>query len=114
VLITTREYAAKNPQKVRAFIEGRRRGVDFIYQNPTEAGRIVAKAYDMPEKVGIEAVQLMAKAKQWSHGDIDLKEYKTLAEGLKLTGELTSDVEWDKLIDASYLPDDLRKKSVLK
>jgi NitT/TauT family transport system substrate-binding protein len=111
VQVTTREYAEKNPEKIKALLEGRRRGVEFIYANPVEAGKIVAKAYKTSETVTVEAVQLMATARQWSTGEVTLPEYKTIAEGMKLTGELTGDVDWKRLFDIRYLPEDIRNKS---
>jgi NitT/TauT family transport system substrate-binding protein len=109
--IVTRDFAGKNPGKIRALLLGRRRGVDFIYANPTEAGKIVAKAYKISEDVAVEAVSAMAKAGQWSTGEIDLSEYNNMADGMRLTGELTGQVDWKALIDTSFLPDDLRAKS---
>ena len=112
-LVTTRDFANRNPDKMRALLEGRRRGVDFIYANPVEAGKIMAKHYKMDEGVAVEAVAGMAEARQWLYGELDITEYENLAEGMRLTGELTGAVDWRGLIDLSYLPDDLRKKSTL-
>lgn len=109
--VVTQQYAKKNPAKIRALLEGRRRGVDFIYANPEEAGRILAKAYKIDQAIAVQAVVAMAKARQWSAGEIDLVEYNNMAEGMRLTGELTGDVDWRSLIDTSFLPDDLRAKS---
>jgi len=109
--ITTRDFARKNPEKVRALLEGRRRGVDFIYANPVEAGKIVAKAYQISENVAVEAVTAMAAARQWAQGEINMVEYTNIAEGMRLTGELSGDVDWKALIDTSYLPADLKSQS---
>ncbi len=112
-LVTTRDYANKNPDKMRALLEGRRRGVEFVYANPAEAGKIMAKHYKIAEDVGVEAVTRMAKEQQWVAGEIDLVEYENLAEGMRLTGELTGEVDWKNLIDLSYLPAELKAKSKL-
>jgi NitT/TauT family transport system substrate-binding protein len=109
--VTTRDFANKNPEKIRALLEGRRRGVDFIYANPVEAGKIVAKAYKIAEDVAVEAVTEMAQAHQWARGEIPMVEYTNMAEGMRLTGELSGDVNWKTLIDTSYLPADLRNES---
>jgi NitT/TauT family transport system substrate-binding protein len=109
--MVTRDLANKYPEKIRGLLLGRRRGVDFIYANPAEAGRIVAKAYKIPEAIAVEAVSAMAKAGQWSRGEIDLSEYNNMAEGMRLTGELTDEVAWKALIDTSFLPDDLKAKT---
>jgi NitT/TauT family transport system substrate-binding protein len=112
-LVTTRDYANKNPDKMRALLEGRRRGVEFVYANPVEAGKSMARHYKISEDVAVEAVTRMAKEQQWVAGEIDLVEYENLAEGMRLTGELTGDVDWKNLIDLSYLPAELKAKSKL-
>ena len=61
--VTTSEFAKANPQKVKAIIEGRRRGVEFIYQNPKEAALIVAKAYAFDPVIMEEAILALAKSK---------------------------------------------------
>ena len=109
--VATRDLANKHPEKIRALLLGRQRGVDFIYANPTEAGKIVVKAYKIAEDVAVESVSAMARAGQWSTGEIDLLEYNNMADGMRLTGELTGEVDWKALIDTSFLPDDLKAKS---
>ena len=101
--VTTSEFAKANPQKVKAIIEGRRRGVEFIYQNPREAALIVAKAYSFDPVVMEEAMVAMAKSKYWSAGELDLAGMNAMAEGLKLTGAIDSSPDWNKLIDRSFL-----------
>ena len=44
VAIATDETIAKRPDKLRAVIEARRKGVEFLYANPKEAAAILAKA----------------------------------------------------------------------
>lgn len=116
VAVTTRDYAAKNGDKLRAILEARRRAVEYIYAHPEEAGQITAKAYDMSPDLAIPAVESTVKAKQrmWSTGEIDLAELTTLQQGLLLTGAKVGDVDWQKLIDISFLPKDLQAKSHVK
>jgi NitT/TauT family transport system substrate-binding protein len=101
--VTTSEFAKAHPQKVKAIIEGRRRGVEFIYQNPKEAALIVAKAYSFDPVVMEEAMVAMAKSKYWSAGELDLAGMNAMAEGLKITGAIDSPPNWNKLIDHSFL-----------
>jgi NitT/TauT family transport system substrate-binding protein len=109
--ITTREFARQHPEKIRAIIQARRKGVEFIYAHPEEAGRIMARAYDMKPEVGVEAVTAVAKTGYWLSGEVDARLMENLAGGLRLTGELVGDVDWKILIDTSMLPDDLKAKS---
>jgi len=112
-MVTTRDYAKNHARELRALLEGRRRGVDFIYAHPVEAGKITAKHYKIAEDVAVEAVTAMAKDHQWIAGELDLAEYENLADGLRLTGELSGEVDWKSLIDLSYLPADLQSMSKL-
>jgi NitT/TauT family transport system substrate-binding protein len=111
--VTTREFADKNPEKLKAILAVRQRSIQYVYAHPEESGRITAKAYKIPEDVAVEAVTEMAKLHQWSEGDIDLNEFNNTAEGMRLVGDLTGDVDWKSLIDTSYLPPDLTRKSKL-
>lgn len=106
--ISVGKVAAAKPKEVRAVIEGRRRGVDFIYQNPKEAAAILAKAYNLDLPVAEEAVNNLVRLKYWGRGSFDLKAMDNMVKGLLITGELDGAVEWNKIIDRSFLPDDLK------
>lgn len=106
--ITTGDFAKSSPAKLKGIIEGRRKGVDFIYANPEEAGKIFAKAYNMDEALGIRAVRNMIEVKYWGRGDLDLKAMDNMVEGLRIIGEVDGPMDWSKLVDSSFLPDDLK------
>ena len=101
--VTTSEFAKANPKKIKAIIEGRRRGVEFIYQNPKEAALIVAKMYSFDPIIMEEAMVSMSKSKYWSAGELDLAGMNAMAEGLQLTGVIDAPPNWNKLIDPSFL-----------
>lgn len=109
--IATAEFTKSNPDKIRAIIAGRRAGVDFIYANPKEAGTILAKEYNLPEPVAQQAVANMVAIGYWSRGNFDIKGMSEMVRGLKIIGEVTGDVDWDKIIDRSFLPADLKGAS---
>jgi NitT/TauT family transport system substrate-binding protein len=115
VAATTRDYAKAHPEVIRAILSGRRKGVEYIYAHPTEAGRIMAKYYDMNPELAVAIVESMTKTKQrmWDEGEIDIAELTSLQQGMILTGAKVGDVDWQKLIDLSYLPADLQAKSKL-
>lgn len=106
--VTTDAFAQAHPDKLKAIIEGRRRGVDFLYQNPDEAARLTAAAYDLDPAVAQESVHNMAAAKTWSAGDFELPGFERMAGGLRLIGELDGPVDWKSLLDDRFLPADLR------
>ena len=108
--ITTREFAKEHGDKLRAIIAGRRAGVQAIYRDPAEAGRILQKSYNLEADLATEAVNNMIAPQMWSEGEFNLVELDRMVDGLKLTGEVKGDVDWSKLIDKSFLPADLQVK----
>jgi NitT/TauT family transport system substrate-binding protein len=108
--ITTREFASKNGDKLRAIIAGRRAGVEAIYADPTEAAAILQKVWNFEPAIAKEAVNNMIGPKMWSPGEFNRAELDRTVEGLKLIGEVKGEIDWGKLIDQSYLPKDLQGK----
>lgn len=107
--VTTPDFAAKHPDKLRAIILGRRKGVEFIYANPEESGRIFAKAYNLDPKLAETAVRNMIAVEYWGKGNFDLDGMSNMVKGLQLVGGLEpGPIDWSKLVDPSFLPNDLR------
>ena len=113
--VTTRDYAAKNGDLLRKILAARRKAVEYVYAHPKEAGMIMSKAYNMKPDDSVACIEnvVKMKQKQWLYGDIDIGEITPMQRGLALTGVKLDKVDWKKLIDASYLPDDLKAKSKL-
>jgi NitT/TauT family transport system substrate-binding protein len=108
--ITTREFAKTNPDKLKAIIAGRRAAVDAIYANPDETAEILHKSWNFDPAIAKIAVDNMIGPKMWSLGDFNRAELERTADGLRLIGEVKGEVDWDKLIDQSFLPADLQRK----
>lgn len=106
--ITTREFAKAHPEKLRAIIAGRRAGVDFIYAHPSESAVILQKSYSLAPDVAHEAVENMVGPKMWSEGEFNQTELDRMVEALRLIDEVKGKVDWSALIDASFLPADLK------
>jgi NitT/TauT family transport system substrate-binding protein len=70
--ITTREFAREHADKLRAIIAGRRAGVQAIYRDPAEAGRILQKSYNLESGLATEAVNNMIAPQMWSEGEFNL------------------------------------------
>jgi NitT/TauT family transport system substrate-binding protein len=101
--VTTAEFAKSHPDTVRAIIAARRKGVEFIYSNPKEAAAIVAKAYNMDPAIVDESMSNLIALKYWSTGEFDIEGMNTMVKGLQLVGDITGPVDWDKLIDRTFL-----------
>ena len=52
--------------------------------------------------------QNMIDVKYWGRGDLDLKAMDNMVEGLRIIGEVDGPMDWSKLVDQSFLPDDLK------
>jgi NitT/TauT family transport system substrate-binding protein len=114
--VSTGEAVAKRGDFLRAILRGRRKAVEFMYSNPDEAAAIVAKAYNLDLAVAKSAVQNLvdSKAKSgipyWGPGNFDFDGMDRMIRAQKLVGALTGDVDWSKIVDTSFLADDLKPK----
>ena len=108
--ITTREFAAKNPDLLRKLIEIHRRGADFIYANRDEAMRIYAKVWQQdPQQVATYFPKYFTYPGEWTRGEFEMSGFAKVSEGLQLVGDVDQPVDWHSIIDQQFLPKDLQK-----
>jgi NitT/TauT family transport system substrate-binding protein len=108
VAVTTEDYAKEGAAKLKGIIEGRREGVQFIEQHPDEAAEIVAKAYNGDPKLYKAVFKNFVAIHYWSEGKLERDSMDRMVEGLQIVGKQKGKVDWSKLIDAQFLPSDLR------
>lgn len=101
--IVTPEYAKQHPDQIRALVEGRRKGVEFIYAHPKEAADILANAYHTDPAVMEEAVRNMVKIHYWSAGKLDMPGMERMVNGMVEVGALKEPFDLKKIIDTQYL-----------
>ncbi|HVY42712.1 MAG TPA: ABC transporter substrate-binding protein [Hyphomicrobiaceae bacterium] len=106
--ITTEDYAAKRPDVLKAIVEGRRKGVQFIYENPDDAAVIVAKLHNWDPELIKSVFREFVKNRYWDEGKFDYKGLNAMVRGLRIVGQLEGEVDWGQLIDQRFLPADLR------
>jgi NitT/TauT family transport system substrate-binding protein len=107
------EFLKKNPALIRGLIEARRKGVEFIKQNPDESAKILAKEYKITEAEAKAAIGdvLAGGGVYWSPGDFDYEGMNTMLKGLQLVKAVEAGpFDWSKIVDESYLPDALKAK----
>src|SRR3954470_6970805 len=115
--VTTGKAAATRGDFIRAVIRARRQAVDYMYANPDESAEIIAKAYHLSLDVAKSAVKSLlgshekSGVKYWSGGEINLKAMNEMMRAQKIVGALKDDPDWGKIIDESFLPDDLKRKT---
>lgn len=105
------DYLQKNPEVIKAIIEGRRKGVDYIKSNPEEAGAILAAHYKLDETVTVSAINdiLATPGIYWSQGQLDYEGMDEMLKGLLLVDAIDdSKFDWKEITDESYLPADLK------
>ena len=113
--VTTGEAAATKGDFIRAILRGRRKAVEFMSAHPDEAADIVAKAYNLDVEVAKSTIHnLVAPSKSgvpyWSAGNFDIAGMDRMIRAQKLVGALSGDVDWSKIVDTSFLADDLKPK----
>lgn len=108
--ITTRSHAENSGDQLRALIEARRRGVQFIRENPAEAARIFADAYERDEAIARIAIEAMLEIDYWSEGGFVYEDMDVKMGGLRLIDVIDGEVDWSAVVDESFLPDDLRSQ----
>jgi NitT/TauT family transport system substrate-binding protein len=111
--VTTVEAAARRGDFIRAVIRARPQAVEFMNANPDEAGDIVAKAYNLEKDVARSAVRSLVAARTqgipyWGSGQFHLEGMKRMMEVQKMVGAITGDFDLAKMIDTSFLPDDIK------
>jgi NitT/TauT family transport system substrate-binding protein len=85
-----------------------------MYSNPDDAAAIVAKVYNLDLAVAQGAIHNLVSSKTagmpyWGAGNFDFEGMDRMIRAQKLVGALSGDVDWSKLVDTSFLPDDLKK-----
>jgi NitT/TauT family transport system substrate-binding protein len=108
--VTTTDFAKAHGDTLRALIEGRRKGVQFIEQHPDEAADITAKAYNGDAKLYREIFKNFLSIKYWGEGRFDYDGMNRMVEGLQLVGKQKGPVDWSKVVDTSFLPKELQSR----
>ncbi len=108
--VTTAQFAAKQPQKLRGILKAYRRAVDFLYANRAEAIRIYAEVWGLSAD---DANRLLPKyfdmPGEWTHGEFNPEGLKTMSAAEMLIGNTDKPIDWKPIIDQSLLPEDLRR-----
>ncbi|MBV8839325.1 MAG: ABC transporter substrate-binding protein [Alphaproteobacteria bacterium] len=105
--ITTTEFAATGGDKLRAILEARREGVEYIIKNPDESADIVAKAYNGDPKLYRDVFRHFVEIKYFGDGRFNFQGMNRMAEGMQLVGTLKAPPDWKAMIDPHFLPKEL-------
>jgi NitT/TauT family transport system substrate-binding protein len=113
--VATGRAIAEHGDFLRAVLRARRKAVEFMYAHPDEAGDIVAKVYDLDPTIARQAVHNLtamapgAARPYWGTGRFDIKGMDGMIAAQRGVGAYSGTPNWDKMIDRSFLADDLKK-----
>jgi NitT/TauT family transport system substrate-binding protein len=113
--VATGKAIAEHGDFLRAVLKARRMAVEYIYAHPDESAAIVAKAYNLDPAVAKQAIHnLVAPGKPgylpyWGTGRFDLAGMNRMLEAQKAVGALQGNVDWNKIVDRRFLPQDQQK-----
>lgn len=108
-LIASPQMVEQNPEIAEGFINAYQKSADWIYENPEEAGSIWAKNADVEEEVAISAVKRGTEVEFWDTTFYP-EALNNTVEGMRMGGVLEQgeEINWDELLDQSFLPEDKR------
>jgi NitT/TauT family transport system substrate-binding protein len=111
--VATPNMMAQRGDFIRAVIRARRRAVAFMIANPDEAGDIVAKDYNLAPAVARAAVRNLTTSvtdgvPYWGTGQVHLDGLKRMIEVQRTVGAITGEVDYGKIVETQFLPDDIK------
>ena len=101
--VTTSEFAKANKDKLRKLVQARKKAVEFVYANPEETAKIVAKHYNTDEKAILTAVKNLSALKYWGTGEFEYAGMDNMVRGLQIIGEVDGKIDWSKVVDESFV-----------
>ena len=113
--VATGKAIAEHGDFLRAVLRARRKAVEFMYAHPDEAGDIIAKVYDLDPNIARQAVRNLttmapgATRPYWGTGRFDIKGMDAMIAAQRGVGAYSGTPNWEKMIDRSFLADDLKK-----
>ncbi|MFB6108645.1 MAG: ABC transporter substrate-binding protein [Haloplanus sp.] len=99
----------EKPDVVKGYLRARAKGVEFIRDNPEQAAEIFASYNDGYSKdVMRSSLKNVEPENYYVKDQFDLDGLRLIEEGMKNIDLIDRNVEWSKIIDQSFLPEDVR------
>lgn len=115
IAVTSQKALIEKPNQLRAILAARRQAVNFIAANRDEAAAIAARAYKLEPAVMRAVIDGLldhtgsAHVPFWGEGDLNPADLDAMVRALRLMGSPEAVVDWRKLVDQSFLPEELRR-----
>jgi NitT/TauT family transport system substrate-binding protein len=110
--VATGKMIHEQPEVLKALVNAWGRSVDFTYRNGDAAAALMSKRYgaqNLPVDVAQRAVKNLQKINYWSRGEIDIAGLNFWIQAMKEQGEWTGDADWSRMINQTFLADNLRR-----
>ncbi len=109
--VATAQAAETQGDQIRGIIRARRRGVQFLYSHPDEAGDIIAEAYKLEPEVARRAVRHLigisvGGTPYFGEGHFHLANLKRMLALQVELGAVPAPGDVTPIIDMQFLPDD--------
>ncbi|MEJ8571533.1 ABC transporter substrate-binding protein [Microbaculum marinum] len=110
--ITTDRAIAQRPDFLKKMMLARQKAVQLMTENPAEAAKHVAGPYKMSPEVAEKVISQLQRptgpdnVRYWGEGALYLPSMKNLADAQILLGVDYSDINWDEIVDDSFMPED--------
>lgn len=106
VIISSKDYVAKNPKAVKNFLAGRACGVKTLTDDTAKAAELWGKELRIEPNLVEPVLKESISAGEFGVG-LSVEGLRTLEESMRQLGQLKVDekVDWDTLIDQDYLPE---------
>lgn len=108
VFIVPPRLLQERPEVVRAFIDARRRGAQYLYDHPDRAAEIFARAYDLPVDVARRSIENVRGERWWSLGGLDREGLQAVERVMLALEMIDGPVDWQAIVDQSLLPQEER------
>ncbi|MBB6085418.1 ABC transporter substrate-binding protein [Castellaniella defragrans] len=103
MIVSSRNYAEKNPEVARGLLRALQSAIDWIKANPAEAGEMYAASVNVDPEIGKELIQKFIDLDVLSLA-FNPKSLAVVEEGLRYTDNIER-VNWKDLLTDAYLPE---------
>jgi NitT/TauT family transport system substrate-binding protein len=103
VILANPSYLEEHPEDARALLAGYAAAVEWIHENPEEAGEIYSQVAEISSETGLEIVKDAVTNDYWGVA-FNAPALETAAKGLIATDGPT-DIPWSEAFTDEYLPE---------
>jgi NitT/TauT family transport system substrate-binding protein len=102
------DYAAENPEAVRAFWRVAERAYTYLREDTAAAVDDLAEYIQMDREILLESMESTPRFEEAWTIAIPCDSYENLSRQFELSGVVEEPVDWGEVIDQQYLPEDVR------